>query len=201
MFAQQRLPLRRKGRLPIEQVEPVARRCLGAVRRGRAARQHDVHHLEIKAILLRLIGQQRACPVDPDTGPRKRFKRRFQRFAHARIHRGARQCGDRQQAAVLEGLGAAAQRHLGADFGEHRQIGSVAGKRPGHAERAVVRSDEAIAAAHRRVIVAVLGDEAPGRLVPPHPAEMRGHPYRTADVGAIIARDHPARHSGRAAAR
>lgn len=47
----------------------------------------------------------------------------------------------------------------------------------------------------------MLGDEAPGRLVSPDAAEMRGHPHRSADVGAVVAGHHAARYGRRAPAR
>ena len=47
----------------------------------------------------------------------------------------------------------------------------------------------------------MLGHQPPRRLVAPNPAEMRRHPHRPADIGAIVAGHDPACHCGRAAAR
>src|SRR3546814_9106736 len=51
------------------------------------------------------------------------------------------------------------------------------------------------------LIVPMLADQAPRRLVTPDTAEMRRYAHRSADVGAKLARHHAARHSRRRAAR
>ena len=95
-----------------------------------------------------------------------------------------------QHSAVGQPAAKCLKRDRPGQLDQQAQIGCVARQRTRYRQRAVMR----VASRQQRMIVTLLGDEAPGPLMPPDTAEMRGYPDRTADVGTEFAGYHATRH-------
>ena len=84
------------------------------------------------------------------------------------------------------------QHYYEREFGSRllkREVIGITRQRACDRQRALV----SVFPSHRGMIVTLLRDQTPRRLMAPDSAEMSGDPHRAADIRAVLARDHSTR--------